>query len=1137
MDQYYDVFISYGRADSKDFASKLYEKLRENGLKVWFDQNDIPLGVDFQNQIDDGITKADNFLFIIAPHSVNSPYCLKEIELAVKYKKRIVPLLQVEQIPYEIWQQRNPQKTLEDWEIYQQKGLHSSFPNMHPEISRINWVYCRENLDNFETSCASLIELFHNHQDFVKQHSHLLVKGLEWEKNHKQTRYLLIGKERLEAEKWLKLKFKDEQAPCIPTDLHCEFICESNKNANNLMTQVFLAFSEVDKAIMQTIKKTLMREGITVWNFQNDLPTGKDFQIEIKRGIARADNLIYLLSPDAIKSEYCQQEIAYALSLNKRIIPVLIGPTNLTEIPTEIRHLQFIDFTQSASENQDKLIKEIQSEAVYYQRHKVLLVKALKWLSQNRNPSILLRGYNLEKYRSWLELAEKQTVNLPTDLQREFIAESAKQPPNLVLDVFVSYSRADADFARQLNEALQTQGKTTWFDQESIATGTDFQQEISQGIQKSDNFLFIISPDSVNSRYCADEVEYAKSLNKRFVTVLHRKVNTAELHPELAKVQWLDFNRYEGDFFANFSELVRTLDTDREYVREHTQMSQKALEWQRDNKNTDLLLRESKYVKAYEWLQWAQTHSKQPAVTEEIKEFILKSKALVEKEQKQKQWQRQRTIIGMAASSLIISVLGVRSEMERRKAVINERKAEIKGLNTRIVSGERTLDIQLAAMKLDQQANESREDINTTDLLQQTVNWQGYKQINSLEGHGNRVNSVAFSLKRDLIASASQDNTVKLWKPDGTLVQTLSGHEDYVLGVAFSPKGDLIASASQDKTVKLWKPDGTLVQTLRGHEDYVMDVAFSPKGDLIASASQDNTVKLWKPDGTLVQTLRGHEDYVMGVAFSPKGDLIASASYDKTVKLWKPDGTLVQTLKGHKNYIYDVVFNAKGNLIASASSDNTVKLWKLDGTLVQILSGHENFVVGVAFSPKGDLLASASQDNTVKLWKPDGTLVHTLIGHEKGVNILAFSPKGDLIASASHDNTVKLWKPDGTLVQILNGHENSVIGVAFSPKGDLIASASIDNTVKLWKPDGTLVQILTGHEHWVWGVAFSPKGDLLASASRDNTVKLWKPDGTLVQTLTGHENWVNSVAFSPKGDLLASASRDNTVKLWKPDGT
>ena len=88
-----DAFISYGRADSKAFATKLNEKLLAAGLNIWFDQDDIPLAVDFQEQINDGIEKAHNFLFIIAPHSINSPYCLKEIELAITLNKRLLLLL------------------------------------------------------------------------------------------------------------------------------------------------------------------------------------------------------------------------------------------------------------------------------------------------------------------------------------------------------------------------------------------------------------------------------------------------------------------------------------------------------------------------------------------------------------------------------------------------------------------------------------------------------------------------------------------------------------------------------------------------------------------------------------------------------------------------------------------------------------------------------------------------------------------------------------------------------------------------------------------------------------------------------------------------------------------------------------
>jgi hypothetical protein len=285
MNSFCDAFISYGRADSKAFATKLHTRLLEQGFKVWFDQNDIPLGVDFQNQIDDGIEKAHNFLFIIAPHSINSPYCGKEIELALKRNKRIIPLLHVEQISQETWQQRFLNGTTEEWEAYKGKGLHTSFQNMHPAIGKINWVYFREGIDDFETSFIGLIDLLRKNADYVEEHTHFLARALEWERHQKQTNCLLIGEEKQQAETWLRIRFKDEQPPCTPTDLHCEYITESVKNANNLMTQVFISYADADRATMEQIRNSLRRESITVWTNKTDIQTGEAFEEAIKRGI------------------------------------------------------------------------------------------------------------------------------------------------------------------------------------------------------------------------------------------------------------------------------------------------------------------------------------------------------------------------------------------------------------------------------------------------------------------------------------------------------------------------------------------------------------------------------------------------------------------------------------------------------------------------------------------------------------------------------------------------------------------------------------------------------------------------------------------------------------------------------------
>lgn len=141
-----------------------------------------------------------------------------------------------------------------------------------------------------------------------------------------------MGEERHQAEAWLTQKLNG-QSPCIPTDLHCKFICESVKNANNLMTQIFLSYSEKDKAIKEKICKTLMREYLTIWTNKTDIKTGIAFQEEINKGIEGADNLVYLISPDSLASEYCQQELAHAFANNKRVIPLLIEEMDLELIP------------------------------------------------------------------------------------------------------------------------------------------------------------------------------------------------------------------------------------------------------------------------------------------------------------------------------------------------------------------------------------------------------------------------------------------------------------------------------------------------------------------------------------------------------------------------------------------------------------------------------------------------------------------------------------------------------------------------------------------------------------------------------------------------------------------------------------
>ena len=1156
-----DVFISYGRRDSLDFAAKLNRRLVDRGFTVWFDYDDIPLGVDYQKQIDDGIERADNFLFVISPHSINSPYCALELELALKHHKRIIPWLHVEKISYETWQQRNPEGTAEEWRHYQEKGLHDHYQNMHPFLRKINWIYGREETDDFEVALTELLKIFELHKEYVHQHTLFLAKALEWERNQKRSAFLLIGEERLQAENWLRTRFKNSQPPCLPTDRHCEFITESRKNADNLMTEVFLAYAEADRSTAEQVRNSLRREGFTVWTNTTDIQAGAEFQQVIHRGIEEADNVVYLLSPAAVRSPWCQQELDYALSLHKRIIPLLVEPIATDDIPATVRDLQYIDLTDNKQEtdyqqDESQLLRILRQDVAYHETHKLLLTKALKWDRQQRNPTLLLRGYNLRQAEAWLKLEKQMPAYPPLPLQITFIEASLRQPPGLSLDVFISYSRADSGFARRLNEALQIQGKRTWFDQESIAAGTaDFQQEIHHGIESADTFLFILSPRSVNSPYCADEVEYAASLNKRFVTLLHQPIDPSDLHPELARVQWLDFNQREGDFSANFTELLRILDTDVEHLHAHTRLLLRAIEWDARGRKESLLLRDDELTDAEQWL--TQGAGKEPKPTELQQSYIASSRSIEEANQQASQILQaaaakgKRLVwLGAIAGGIGLLVAGVASwaafQAETRIKVADLRLKTM-AANEQLLSGQQ-FQALLATLESGQilqsqfrsdspQRNELRQRIMA--VLQKTMH--GIREKNTLQGHQDGVLNISYSPDGKTIASGSADKTIKLW--DGTtgrLLRTLQGHQKGIWSISFSPDGKTIASGSIDKTIKLWDvATGNLLRTLQAHQEEVISIRFSPDGKTIASGSNDRSIKLWdRATGKLLRTLQAHQQGIISIRLSPDGKTIASGSDDKTIKLWDvATGKLLRTLQAHQNSVISVSYSPDGKTIASGSIDKTIKLWDVaTGKLLRTLQGHQEGVLGISFSPNGKTIASGSDDKTIKLWDvATGNLLHTLEGHQSSVMSVNYSPDGKTIASSSSDKTIKLWA--GTPDQRLNtftGHQAGVWSISFSPDGTTIASGSADKTIKLWdRATGNLLRTLQGHQEAIRNISFSPDGKTIASGSTDKTIKLWdRATGNLLHTLQGHQEGVRSVSFSPDGKTIASGSIDKTIKLW-----
>ncbi len=432
-----------------------------------------------------------------------------------------------------------------------------------------------------------------------------------------------------------------------------------------------------------------------------------------------------------------------------------------------------------------------------------------------------------------------------------------------------------------------------------------------------------------------------------------------------------------------------------------------------------------------------------------------------------------------------------------------------------------------------------------------------------LEGHTGRVTGVCAVrvAGRELLASASDDRSVRIWDPaTGAVEQTLQGHTDWVTGVcAVQVAGrELLASASDDRSVRIWDPaTGAAEQTLQGHTGGVTGVcAVQVAGrELLASASDDRSVRIWDPaTGAAEQILQGHTGWVWGVcAVRVAGrELLASASADETVRIWNPaTGAVEQILEGHTDGVTGVcaVQVAGRELLASAGDDRSVRIWDpATGAVEQTLQGHTGGVTGVcAVQVAGrELLASASTDGSVRIWDPaTGAAEQILQGHTGWVwGVCAVRVAGrELLASTGADRSVRIWDPaTGAAEQTLQGHTDRVWGVcAVRVAGrELLASASADGSVRIWNPaTGAAEQILQGHTGWVWGVcAVRVAGrELLASTGADGSVRIWDPaTGAAEQILQGHTGWVWGVcAVRVAGrELLASASADGSVRIWDP---
>jgi len=336
----------------------------------------------------------------------------------------------------------------------------------------------------------------------------------------------------------------------------------------------------------------------------------------------------------------------------------------------------------------------------------------------------------------------------------------------------------------------------------------------------------------------------------------------------------------------------------------------------------------------------------------DIQEYLRVSKENINRKKR-----LARVAVMVISVLLIITSFALyRSEQQKKKETELKRHIEIIAKSNEIATqAYRTIDKDpTLAFRLAEQAYK----IYPAKLAKEVIT-TAYGNVpfyNVLEGHTGAVSVAKFSPDGNLILTASNDWTTRLWDLKGRLLKVLKGHRARVYGsegANFSPDGKYIVTGANDSTIFVWNLDGKIIKIMK-HDGKVKSVRFSPDGKHIVSASSDKTARLWdlKADEPII--LKGHSGRVEKAIFSPDGKyIVTSSDKDNLPRIWDLNGSELHKLKGHKLSIRDIKISPDGKYIATASNDSTAILWDFEGRpLIKMkITGK---VITAVFSPKNN---------------------------------------------------------------------------------------------------------------------------------------------------------------------------------------
>jgi cytochrome c len=261
-----------------------------------------------------------------------------------------------------------------------------------------------------------------------------------------------------------------------------------------------------------------------------------------------------------------------------------------------------------------------------------------------------------------------------------------------------------------------------------------------------------------------------------------------------------------------------------------------------------------------------------------------------------------------------------------------------------------------------------------------------------LRFHADAVNAVVL-LRDGRAATAGADGRIAIWTPGNARPDAvLEGHTAPIVALAVSADGATLASASWDQTVRLWPLAGGAARVLEGHTQNVNGVAFAPDGRALVSVSYDQSVRIWPLSSGASPTVIAMPSPLNAVAIGGNGE-IAAGGADGRLYFLGADGTRAGEVAAGPRPVISLAISPDGALAAAASIGGSVAVIdRKTREVARTLVGPGLPVWSVAFMPDSRTLLTGGADNIIRRWNAaTGEPIDSVLVEKAGDPLAAYA--------------------------------------------------------------------------------------------------------------------------------------------------